>query len=370
MGKKTLITAFAALLAFFGYLYFSRPAAYVAEVRAGRAVKAVPGSITVQAEYEMQLRSDLGGRVLRSFIEKGQHVSEGDVLCELDTGDLRLDIERIENEYETAKRRLAVGSAVELQLATSAENLAEFERLNRAGRYADSELTKRRREHAQVEQRAALEKVNNAQTLASYENTLRQRQRQLEKMTLRAPFDGVVSQVYARAGDLIGGGASIATLISTSRTVEAKISEEDFADIRVGQKVNARFLPYGAALYDGTVSKILPTADPTTQRYIVELEVEIDPARLVPGITGEVTIVVGEREAKALIPRRALFGSSVYVVREGRVELRSVSVGYVSLTTVEITKGLEAGEQVIVEALDQFREGQRVRPVLPDLQGR
>jgi len=370
MGKKTLIAAFAALLVVFGYLYFSRPAAYVAEVRAGRAVKAVPGSITVQAEYEMQLRSDLGGRVLRSFIEKGQHVSEGDILCELDRGDLLIEIERIENEYETAKRRLAVGSAVELQLATSAENLAEFERLNRAGRYADAELTKRRREHAQVEQRAALEKVNNEQTLASYENTLRQRQRQLEKMTLRAPFDGVVSQVYARAGDLIGGGASVAALISTSRTVEAKISEEDFADIRVGQKVSARFLPYGNTLYDGTVSKILPTADPTTQRYIVELEVEIDPARLVPGITGEVTIVVGEREAQALIPRRALFGNAVYVVRDGRVELRPVNVGYVSLTTVEITKGLEAGEQVIVEALDQFREGQRVRPVLADSQGR
>jgi len=366
MPKKLLLAVLGALLAIGAYFYFARPVAYVAEVRAGRAVKAVPGSITVQAEYEMQLRSELGGRVLRSHLEKGQRVSEGDVLIELDTGDLRLEIERIENEYETAKKRLAVGSAVELQLATSADTLAEFERLNRAGRYADVELTKRRREHAQVEQRAALEKVNNAQTLSSYETTLRQRQRQLEKMTVRAPFDGVVSQVYARAGDLIGGSASVATLISTSRTVEAKISEEDFADIQLGQTVSARFLPYGYRLYDGSVSKILPTADPATQRYIVELDIKIDPVLLVPGITGEVTIVVGEREAQALIPRRALFGNSVYVVRDGRVVLRPVTVGYVSLTTVEITSGLAAGEQVIVEALDQFREGQRVRPVLAD----
>ncbi|KXU34721.1 hypothetical protein AXK11_07715 [Cephaloticoccus primus] len=361
MGKKILLVALVALLALGVWIYFSPPAAVVAEVRAGRAIKAVPGSVTVQAEYEMQIRSEMGGRILRSSLEKGQHVSEGDILCELDAGDLLLNMERTRAEYETAKQRLAVGSAVELQLATSAENLAEYERLNRAGRYADAELTKRRREHEQVEQRAALEKVNNAQTLSSYETTLRQQQRQLEKMTLRAPFDGVVSQIYARPGDLIGGGAPIATLISTSRIVEAKISEEDFADIRVGQKVSVRFLPYGNGLFNGTVSKILPTADPATQRYVIELAVEIDAARLVPGITGEVTVVVGERDEQTLIPRRALFGSSVYVVRAGRVELRRVQVGYVSLTTVEITKGLSAGEQVIVDSLDQFREGQRVR---------
>jgi RND family efflux transporter MFP subunit len=213
----------------------------------------------------------------------------------------------------------------------------------------------------QIEQRVALEEVGNKQLIETYENTLKVKKRQLEKMTVRAHFDGVVSQVYARPGDLIGAGSPLALIISTSRTVEAKISEENFAGIRIGQAASVRFLGYGSQLYDAKVTKILPTADPLTQRYIVHLEVQIEPEKLVPGITGEVSIVVGERPAEAIVPRRAVFGRNVYVVEDGRVHLREVELGYESVTAAEILKGLKAGEQVIVDQLDTFRDGDRVR---------
>lgn len=61
MGKKTLLVALIAFVAIFGYIYLSRPQALVAEVTSGRAVKAVPGSVIVQAEYEMELKSEVGG---------------------------------------------------------------------------------------------------------------------------------------------------------------------------------------------------------------------------------------------------------------------------------------------------------------------
>ena len=364
MGKKLIFILLTAIVAAGAYFYFSRPAALVAEVTSGRAIKAVPGSVTVQAEYEMELKSEVGGRVIKSELDPGNPVMAGEVLCQLDTGDLALEIEKINDEYQAAKKRIAVGSSVALDLANAQDDLENFERLTKSGNYPESELVKKRRSVKQIEQRFELEKVNNALLIEGYENTLKVKQRQLEKMTITAPFDGVVSMVYARPGDLIGGNSPIATLISTSRTVEAKISEENFADLKVGQKASVRFLPYGAWLYDATVTKILPTADPTTQRYIVHLDVQIEPEKLVPGITGEVTIVVGEREAKAKIPRRALFGNYVYVVQEGRIQLRNVETGYVSMTTVEVLKGLNAGEQVIVDQLDRFREGDRVRPVL------
>jgi len=107
---------------------------------------------------------------------------------------------------------------------------------------------------------------------------------------------------------------------------------------------------------------VLPTADPDTQRYIVYVSVDIDPEKLVPGITGEASIVIAERDAKALIPRRALFQHFVYVVKNGVVEQRDVEAGYVSLNEVEILKGLEPGELVLVEELDQYHPGDRVTP--------
>ncbi len=364
IGRKLFITVIVGAIITVSYFYISRPKALVAEVTEGLAVKAVPGTVNVHAEFEMELKSEVGGRVVKSNLELGNPVSAGDVLCQLDTGDLKLEIENIRSQYEAAQKRIEVGSSIALELANASDDYENYERLTKSGNFPESELVKKQRGMQQIEQRYALEKVNNALLIEGFENNLRVKQRQLEKMTIVAPFDGVVSMIYARPGDLIGGNSSIATLISTSRTVEAKISEENFADLKVGQSASVRFLPYGAWLYDATLLKILPTADPDTQRYIVHLEVKIEPEKLVPGITGEVTIVVGEREAKAKISRRALFGNYVYVVTDGTVHLRNVETGYVSMTTVEVLKGLSAGEQVIVDQLDRYREGDRVRPVL------
>lgn len=368
-GKKISVLAVTILLVIAGYFYFTPPVAYVAEVTSGPAIKAVPGSVIVHAEFRMELKSEVGGRVVKSDLDPGNSVIAGAVLCQLDTGDLELEIEKITGDYETAKKRIAVGSSIALELANARDDLANYEQLYRSGNYPESELVKKRRDVQQIEQRYELEKVNNAQLLEGFENTLRVKNRQLEKMTIIAPFDGIVSVVYARPGDLIGSNSSIATLIAKSRTVEARISEEDFADLKVGQTASVRFLPYGAWVYGATLVKILPTADPNTQRYVVHLEVDIDQEKLVPGITGEATVVVGEREAKANIPRRALFGSYVYVVEDDRVQLRKVETGYVNMTMVEILKGLTAGEQVIVDELDRYREGDRVRATLVEPNG-
>jgi RND family efflux transporter MFP subunit len=339
-----------------------KPTARVALVTKNRATSSVPGSVTVQAEYQMELKSETSGRVIKSELDPGQAIKAGMVLVEIDSGDLKLEIEQIQNDYDTAKKRIAVGSVIKLELESATETLQNFERLTKTGNYPVAELEKQRRLVKQIEQRLALEGVTNAQQLATFENTLKVKRRQLEKMTIVAQFDGVVSKVFARPGDLISSGAPIAILIANNRTVEAKISEENFSNIKEGQKASVRFLGYGDWLYEAKVTKILPTADPETQRYIVHLEVKIEPEKLIPGITGEVSIIVGERQSDANIPRRAYFNNkNVYVVEKGKVKLRTIKPGFVSETLVEVLEGLKAGELVIVDQLDQFRDGDSVR---------
>jgi multidrug efflux pump subunit AcrA (membrane-fusion protein) len=150
-------------------------------------------------------------------------------------------------------------------------------------------------------------------------------------------------------------------MITNDKIVEAKISEENFANIKPGEKATVRFLPYGYFVFNGKVTKILPTADPETQRHLVDLVItDIAPEKLIPGITGEVSIEVGRRPAKAIIPRRALLNENVFLVKNGKVELRPVKKGYVWLTGVEILEGLEPGDLVIVEDLDNFHDGDSV----------
>jgi len=358
--KKTLIGLAVLVMMVLGLRAFLKPVAKVVAVAPGIAVKSVPGSVTVEAEYQMDLKSEISGRLVKSELDPGKSVTAGTVLAQIDTGDLKLEIERIQSDYEAKKESIAVGSAIKLDLESARENLENFERLTKAGNYPVGELEKQRRLVKQIEQKLALEGVTQKQDIANFENTLRTKRRQLEKMTITAPFDGVVSAVFARPGDLINANAPIATLITTSRAVEAKISQEDFADIRLDQKARVRFLGRENDTYDATVVKILPTAEADTQRYLIHLDVKCPVDVLVPGLTGEVNIIVGQRAAKALIPRRALFGNNVYVVQDGRVQLRKVEIGYVSLNIAEITKGLDAGDQVIVEELDKFRDGDRV----------
>lgn len=351
----------AAAAAFF--ILGNKPEAVVRAAWNGKAVQAVPGSITVLAEFDMDLKSEIGGRVIESALDPGAGFKQGAILVQIDSSDLELEIERIQEEYEAAKRRIAVGSSIALDLASAQEDLAASERLMRSGNMSESVFRKQEREVQQIEKRLELEAVTNDLLIANLENTLAQKQRELEKMQVTAPFECVVSEVYAHPGDLIGGGAPIAKLISTSRTVEARISEENFSNIRVGQIASIRLLGYSNEQFNAVVSKVLPSADAETQRYIVHLDVEIELEKLVPGLTGEVSIVTAERSNTVIIPRRALIGDKVMVVNNGTVEVRSVEAGYESLNEVEILDGLEIGDLVVTEELDLYRDGDRVTPI-------
>ena len=369
MSSKVKLVGVLVLLAvavWFG-LQLMRPEAKVALAKRGRAINAVPGSVTVLAERALQVKSDVSGRIVRSNLVLSDKVAAGGVLLELDTGDLNLQIEQLENDRATIQKRIKIGSATQFELQNATEQLENSERLHKQGTVTAVDLERQRRAVKQIEQKLELENVANAQQLAKIENDLKVAHRNRSKMTVRSPVEGVVSAVLANVGDLIPAGEAVATIIADSRVIEARISEENFSGLKVGQTATLRFLSYGAIQYAGRVEKILPAADPLTKRYMVHLSAEIDPKLLVPGITGEVNIVVDARDNAVTIPRRALLGQRVFRVKDGRVELRPVVLGFASLNSVEVLSGLDAGDAVIVEGLDLFRPGDRVSvaPVQP-----
>jgi len=345
--------------------YLMRPVAQVLPVTKGKAVRFVLGTVEVKAEYANELKSDVSGRVRSSELDIGKKVFKGDVLVQIDTGDVDLDIERIKNELVAAKKRVEVGSLIRSEELNERDTLDSLERQTKAGAYPAAEFEKARRHYQQTVQRRELDDVNLKLALENLENSLRAKEREKAKMTIMAPSNGVVTAVVARVGDLIDRNATIATIISIGRTIEAKITEENFADIKLGQKATVRFLTFGADQYNAVISKILPSADPTTQRYTVFLDIFLPEGRqLLPGLTGEVSIIIAERANALIIPPRALVGEYVYVVEGGKLALRKVKKGYDSLNQVEILTGLQEGEQVVVEQQDRFREGDRVRTQL------
>jgi RND family efflux transporter MFP subunit len=353
--------------AILGVRSWMRPEALVGKVRSDIATNAVSGSVIVQAEYAMELKSEVPGRVISTNLEIDKRVKAGDLLLQLDTGDLLVEIEKTQSELEAARRKREAGSGYSFEVAAEKENLTELERQNKLGLVSDVDVTRQRRRVAVAQQKLDLDLIASKLAVETLESTLKGQQRRVQKMTLRADFDGIVARVDARTGDLISSGAPIAQLISTSRTVEGRLSEENIAGVKVGQKAIVSFLSYGDERFDAKVSKVLSTSDPQTQRYVIHLEIDpkqLPPARLVPGITGEMSVIIDEHPAKAIVARRALFGNKLFVVKDGRVELRTVKLGYVSLSAVEILEGVTEGELVIVDQLDRFSDGKAVKVVL------
>lgn len=368
LGRTLLLLLAAAAAVAILAVYLTRPTARVVAVRRGNADDARPGSVTVEAEYSEPITTEVGGRLVKSNLEAGNHYQEGDFMAQIDTGDIDLEIQRAKNDLSTLVETHAVGSRTQLDLETAQDKLANDERLFRLGQIAQADIEGERRMVKGIEQSVALENVNfNTQRRAD-ELAIRQLERQKSKMTITAPFDGVVSDVLARPGAILAGGAPLADLITTARTVEARISEEKFAGIAVGQSASVVFLGYNGKFFDAKVSKVLPTAEAATQRYVVYLDVsDISLDKLVPGMTGEVSIQVDRHPNALLVPRRALESNKVLVVNNGVVELRTVKLGYTSLTDDEVLAGLQQGDQVIAEDLDLFHPGERVRTlVLPD----
>lgn len=366
--RRTLIVvAVVAVLAViaFGAVRLARPQAAVAVVKRGTAVSALPATVAVRADYAMELRSESGGRVIDSSLVLGRSVKAGELLLKIDDTDLKLELERVINDYDAAIKRRKIGSATKLDLDTARSDLANFTRLAEAGQYSSSELDKRKREVRALEQKLEIEQINEESLITGLATDIKTRKRQIEKTSLFSPIDADVTAVSAYVGDLIVSSAPLATLLARERLVEARVSEENFSGVVLGQRAQVRFLGYGDEQFNGTVARVLPTADPLTQRYTVILNVDIPPGRLVPGLSGEASIIVGQRADVLIIPRRALLGDYVLAVEDGRVKQRRVKRGYESLNEVEIVSGLKEGDLVITDGLDAYRENDRVRVARP-----
>lgn len=341
----------------------SVPTAVVSEAQRGMAVNAVPGTVHVLAEKVMFVKGEHAGRVIVSNLEKGKIVSRGDVLIKLDTGDLDLDIEKAENEYSRAQQNLKIQSPLQLQLETSKDALQDIQFRFDKGGVRELDLKKSQRSVEKIEDDIARENLKNEAQLQTLENAIKRLKRQKEQMTIISPIDGIITEVLAYEGDLIGGAFTVAKVVSQTRIVEVKVSEEYFVGLKIGMPARVAFLGIEHERFDAVIEQIIPVADPTTQRFTVHLDVDIERERLDPGLTGDAVITLDERDNALLVPRQAVVRNDILVVKDGIVSRKKIKIGYPSVTTVEVIEGLSEGDLVIVEDLHLFEDGDRVKTV-------
>lgn len=336
----------------------------VEPVTRGLAVDAVSANVTVLSSRENMEISLENGRVVESLFIPGSgaiEVTEGDIICRLDTEMLDFAIEKTRNQLDAATKRLAVGSAWELELGNAQQDYEHSKKLNEIDQFPSSELLKQERNLERLDRLVRTDAIDRKANLRHQEVHLAELQFRKERMTIRASFSGLMTEAYAYPGNYIYAGNSVAKIISKEKIIQLSISEEDFPGIQLDQDVVIRFLGIKGTSFHGKITNLVATANSQTKRRMVYVSLEdVDNNILVSGMTGEASITKASREDALIVPRRAVLGGHVFLVKGSKIKIQEVSLGFRGLYKVEILAGLEEGDLLVVENLDDLRDGDRV----------
>ncbi len=348
-------------------------AARAADTSGPRTLLNASGYVT--ARREATVSSKVTGKVVEVSIEEGMKVEQNQVLARLDDTNVKAAL-----AYSEARLAAAKTALDETQV-----RLDEAQReLRRIAALVDTQIaTQSDLDTAQANVKALQARLVNQQSaIAVAERDVAVRRQDLEDTIIRAPFAGIVTQKNAQPGEMIspisaGGGftrTGICTLVDmSSLEIEVDVGESYINRVTAGQVVEATLDAYPDWKIPCKVIAIIPTAD--RQKSTVKVRIGFD--QLDPRILPEMAVRVAFRgegdaakgEAGVVVPKAALGNEKghdfVWVVKAGRAAKQTVTSVPALSDEVAITKGLAAGDKVVVEGADKLREGGRVREAQP-----
>jgi len=344
----------------------------------GRGSVSVVANGYVVARTKAAVSAKIPGRLAFRAVSEGSHVQQGEVIARLDNADYAAAVAEAEAQLASARATL-----IELQ-ADRDQMQREFARIRdiRARNEnlvspQDAETADSRAQQANARVHAQEARVDAAAAgltfaRANFDNTF-----------IRAPFTGTVLRKEAEVGEVVapsvGGGLTRGAVVTMAdlRTleVEVDVNEAYIARVRSGQPAAITLDAYPDTAFRGAVRQVVPTAD--RQRATVQVKVAIADrdARILPEMGAKVEFLEEAAPAaragapaerpRITVPAAAVRSEEgrpvVWIVREGRLTRRDVDAGPVSGNLREIRSGLAGGELLLVDGLDNPREGQRVR---------
>ncbi|MDH5705163.1 MAG: efflux RND transporter periplasmic adaptor subunit [Candidatus Aminicenantes bacterium] len=303
----------------------------------------------IEAWNKINLTPDIGGKIARIHVEEGDRVEKGQLLAELDTRAVRLQLDQ-------AQAALAVAEA---NYNDAQKNMERMERLKKEDAASDQQYEKVKLAYEAAD--AQLKQARAAVNLARYS---------LDVSLMKAPFSGVVASKNAEVGDVINpmmGGFSptsgVLTLMDFSRVkIEIDATQQDVARIKKGQSAQLKVTALPNRIFQGRVSMVNITADPVSKKFRVEVNVDNPDLALRPNTFGEVSLEVSTHEHALVIPQKAVLENK-YVFRvkdDNTVERVELSLGLQNSDRIEVINGLKEGDLVVVEGNFGLEDGTQI----------
>jgi RND family efflux transporter MFP subunit len=328
----------------------------------------------VTARREATVSSKVTGKVTEVLIEEGMKVKADQVLARLDDSNVRASLKVAEAQLASAKAALEETRAQLKQASQEFQRVTELAKQHIASQ-SDLDLAESNAKSLQ----AHLAQQELDVTVA--ERQVAAWQQQMDDMTIRAPFDGVITTKDAQPGEMIspvsaGGGytrTGIGTIVDmSSLEIEIDVNESYINRVEPGQAVEATLDAWPNWKIPCKVIAIIPTAD--RQKSTVKVRVGFD--QLDPRILPEMSVKVAFREAggatetrTVLIPKTAVQSQDgrdvVFIVQNGRAERRAVTVTDAQGDDAVLSAGVSAGEKVVVNAPAELKDGVAVKEKNP-----
>jgi membrane fusion protein, multidrug efflux system len=279
---------------------------------------------TILPNEEVEIRSEISGRIVTLNIKEGDFVKKGTTLLHINDEDLQARLKKLGFNKKLAE-----------------DNEARQKKL------LDKEA---------ISQREYDIAVNSVNTISADIEDL---SAQIQKMTLKAPFDGTIGFRFVSLGSYISPTTKIATLTNTNPAkIEFAIPAKYSSIVRRGGKVEFK-VENSEQNYIGTVYAIDPKIDPDTRTLQIRAIASNASGKLIPGAFARVELVLKSKGSALMIPTEAVIpeqkGSKVFIVKNGKAVPQKVQLGTRGEKDVEVLSGLSVGDTLITTGIMQVK---------------
>ncbi len=338
---------------------------------------------TLSANLKVNVATEMGGTIEKISFERGDRVKKGQVLAEVSTGSIRIEVQQAkaaqavaENNLEKMEKgsrpeeiRIAM-AAVEQAEASVSEAENNFQRINdlygyqavsnskydsakRGVETARANLESAKQQFELVKQGPRIEDKGAARArFEQAQAALAMAKDRLEKSVLRSPCNGIIAFRHVEEREVVGPGIIITQVV-------------DMGKMKIGLSIGERYLPLldRQKQFPFTVDAITeeaftcrlnfvsPTADPVTRSFPLELSVDKPDTRMADGMTVRVKFPLIDQKKSIKIPSAWLSEQEgqmgLFVVNDGKALFKKITLGSYYAHKVEILSGLNENDQVI-----------------------
>lgn len=285
---------------------------------------------TLVSNEEVELRSEISGKITQILFEEGRRVKKGDLLIKINDSELQATLKKNKSRETLARDR-------------------EY----RYKQLLEKNLT------SQQEYDVILSELNSV--LADVEFN----QAQIEKTELRAPFDGVIGLRSVSVGSYISPQTKIATLQNINpMKVDFSVPQKYFGLIKEGKTIFVK-LPSSKKEYSGRIYAVEPKIDQNTRTVQARAIIPNERAELTPGSYVEINVVIEDIKDAVMITTDVVVpdieGEKVFVYKNGKAVPQIVEAGIRTEKEIQIISGLNAGDTLIVSGIIQLRPNSPVK---------